>query len=118
MSNTSRFFIPLVLFLAVVVLALPLEALAAVGEGGKLPYEGWLTSLRASVTGPVAFTFAIIGIVTAGCGLIFGQDLNAFFRSLLLLVLIMAFLVGAQNILSGFFGQSAVIASLPLCLQG
>lgn len=87
---------------------LPEPALAAVGGGGNLPYEPWLVSLRNSVTGPVAFTLSIVGIVVAGGILIFGGELNAFFRSLIFIVLVMALLIGAQNVMTGLF-QGAVI---------
>jgi type IV secretion system protein VirB2 len=85
---------------------------ASEGGGGGLPYETWLTNLRNSVTGPVAFALAIIGIVVAGGVLIFGGDLNGFFRTLIFIVLVMALLIGAQNILGTFFGRGAEIASL------
>jgi len=101
-------------FLAIIVLALvifmPEQAYASVGGSGGLPYESWLTSLRNSVTGPVAFTLSIIGIVVAGGVLILGGDLNGFFRTLVFLVLVMALLVGAQNMMGTFFGQGAEIA--------
>jgi type IV secretion system protein VirB2 len=90
----------------------PEFAEASVGTGGGLPYETWLTSLQNSVTGPVAFSLSIIGIVVAGGVLIFGGDLNGFFRTLIFLVLVMALLVGAQNVMSTFFGRGAEIASL------
>ena len=100
---------------ALVLLALmllwPQHALASEGGGGQLPYESWLTNLRNSVTGPVAFTLSIVGIVIAGGVLIFGGDLNGFFRTLFFLVLVMALLIGAQNMMSGLFGQGAEIAS-------
>lgn len=73
----------------------PLDAAASVGTGGSLPYESWLESLRNSVTGPVAFALSITGIVIAGGVLIFGGDLNGFFRTLIFLVLVMALIVGA-----------------------
>jgi type IV secretory pathway VirB2 component (pilin) len=81
---------------------------AAVGAGGALPYESWLVNLRNSVTGPVAFTLSIVGIVVAGGILIFGGELNAFFRTLIFIVLVMALLVGANNIMTNLF-QGAVI---------
>lgn len=87
-------------------------ALAAAGQGGGLPYESWLNKLRASVTGPVAFGVSMIGIVIAGAVLIFGGELNAFFRTLIFIVLVMALLVGAQNMMSSFFGRGAEIAVL------
>jgi len=94
--------------LALAILA-PQNALASTGTGGSLPYESWLTNLQNSVTGPVAFALSIIGIVVAGGVLIFGGDLNGFFRTLIFLVLVMALLVGAQNVMSTFFGMGAVI---------
>ena len=81
---------------------------AAVGSGGALPYESWLVNLRNSVTGPVAFTLSIVGIVVAGGILIFGGELNAFFRSLIFIVLVMALLIGANNIMTNLF-QGALI---------
>ncbi len=94
--------------LASIILLVPEAAFAAIGGGGNLPYEPWLVTLRNSVTGPVAFTLAIVGIVVAGGILIFGGELNAFFRSLIFIVLVMALLIGAQNIMTTLF-QGAVI---------
>lgn len=94
---------------AVFMLILNSPAMAAVGAGGSLPYEAWLTNLRASVTGPVAFSLSMAGIVVAGGILIFGGELNAFFRTLIFIVLVMALLVGAQNMMTTFFGRGAEI---------
>ena len=88
------------------------DAMASVGTGGSLPYESWLAALRNSVTGPVAFALSIIGIVIAGGVLIFGGDLNGFFRTLIFIVLVMALIIGAQNMMSTFFGVGAEIATL------
>jgi type IV secretory pathway VirB2 component (pilin) len=97
--------------LAVILLA-PGHAYASEGTGGGLPYESWLTNLRTSVTGPVAFALSIIGIVVAGGVLIFGGDLNGFFRTMIFITLVMALIVGAQNVMSTFFARGAEIASL------
>ena len=93
-------------------LLVPQHAFAAEGTGGSLPYESWLTNLRNSVTGPVAFALSIIGLVVAGGVLFFGGDLNGFFRTMVFLVLVMALLVGAQNVMGTFFGRGAEIATL------
>ena len=85
------------------------SAFASAAQGGGLPYEGWLTKLRQSVTGPVAFSVSIIGIVVAGAVLIFGGELNAFFRSLIFIVLVMSLLVGAQNLMTNLFDSGAEI---------
>ena len=111
LNGSAVFYLGLALLLAVFAL-LPQHAHAAEGAGGALPYEGWLTALRTSVTGPVAFALAMIGIVIAGGVLIFGGDLNGLFRTLIFIVLVMAFLVGAQNMMATFFGRGAEIAAL------
>ena len=108
--NRSRMFFIGAALLAFILLA-PHCAIASEGTGGGLPYESWLTNLRNSVTGPVAFALSIVGIVIAGGVLIFGGDLNGFFRTLIFLVLVMALLVGAQNVMSTFFGRGAEIAA-------
>lgn len=98
------------LLLALILLS-PQHAFASEGTGGSLPYETWLTALRNSVTGPVAFALSIVGIVIAGGVLIFGGDLNGFFRTLFFLVLVMALLIGAQNMMGTLFGRGAEIAA-------
>ena len=110
LNHHTVFWIATMALLALVVLA-PEHAFASEGTGGSLPYESWLTNLRNSVTGPVAFTLSVIGIVIAGSVLIFGGDLNGFFRTLVFIVLVMALLVGAQNMMSTFFGRGAQIAA-------
>ena len=111
LARSTLFYCGLAILLLVFLLV-PQHALAAEGTGGSLPYESWLTNLRNSVTGPVAFALAMIGIVVAGGVLIFGGDLNGFFRTLIFVVLVMALLVGAQNMMSSFFGRGAEIAAL------
>lgn len=105
---TTLLVVGAVMFLAMM---LPDSAMATTGAGGGLPYESWLSDLRDSMTGPVAFTLALIGIVGAGGVLIFGGELNSFLRTIIFLVLVMALLVGAQNMMSGFFGSGAEIGS-------
>lgn len=100
------------LLLLAVIALVPDLAHAAAGAGGGMPWEGPLDQLRASVTGPVAFVVSLIGIVVAGCILIFGSDLNAFFRTMLLIVMIISILIAAQNWLAGTFGRGAAIATL------
>mgnify|MGYP006356918979 FL=1 len=111
LNQRTMFYLGLAVVLAFLLLA-PQHAFASEGTGGSLPYESWLTNLRNSVTGPVAFALSIIGIVVAGGILIFGGELNGFFRTLIFIVLVMALLVGAQNMMSTFFGRGAEIAAL------
>lgn len=108
-KNTQPFYFYSILF-CLCLLLLTDSAFASVGGGGQLPYESWLVNLRNSVTGPVAFTLSIVGIVVAGGILIFGGELNAFFRTLIFIVLVMALLIGANNIMTNLF-SGAVIPS-------
>jgi type IV secretory pathway VirB2 component (pilin) len=108
--NIQKPIVPALIAVLFFALAASFDAQAATGAGGALPYESWLNALRTSVTGPVAFAVSIIGIVVAGGMLIFGGELNQFFRSLIFLVLVMALTIGAQNMMGTFFGTGAVIA--------
>lgn len=85
-------------------------AYASAGGGGGLPYESALVKLQQSATGPVAFVLSIVGIVVAGGTLIFGGDLSGFFRTMVILVLVIGILVSSVNVLQTLFGQGATIA--------
>lgn len=49
LNNKAVIYSGLLVILALLLLA-PLPAFASEGTGGSLPYEGWLTNLRNSVT--------------------------------------------------------------------
>ena len=110
-SRGTSSILTLACLLAIFFLAVSGQAQASEGIGGTLPYESWLMNLRNSVTGPVAFTLSMVGIVVAGGALVMGGDLSGFFRTLVFIVLVLAFLVGAQNMMSNFFGRGAEIAA-------
>lgn len=99
-------------FIAVLLLMAPDLSFASEGTGGGLPYEQPLSQLRNSVTGPVAFTLSLIGIIVAFGVLIFGGEISGFFKTIVFIVLLVATLVGAQNLMSQFFGRGAEIATL------
>ncbi len=86
-------------------------ALAASTAGGGLPFDDWFTRVRSSITGPFAFTASIVGLVGAGATLIFGGDMNGFLRTLIFVVLVLAFIVAAQNTLAAITGQGAEITA-------
>lgn len=83
------------------------SAFAAVG-GGALPWEAPLALIVTSITGPVAYTISVIGIVIAGGMLIFGADLNRFGQAIIYLVLVIGFIVAAVNTMQTLFGAGAV----------
>jgi type IV secretion system protein TrbC len=76
------------------------DVFASTAGGAKpMPYVAWLDNLRASTSGPVAYTLSLIGIIVSGGILIFGGDLNGFFRTLIFIVLVTALIVAADNTL-------------------
>lgn len=112
-NNTSRVNTKAVLAVgaALMLLVSAHPALASQTAGGGLPFDDWFTKVRSSITGPFAFTASIVGLVGAGAGLIFGGDMNGFLRTLIFIVLVLAFIVAAQNTLSAITGQGAEITA-------
>lgn len=96
--------------LLVIIFLTPISGLAAETVTGALPYENWLSTLQKSLTGPVAFSVSLIGIVSCGATLIFaGGEIGRFFRTLIYLVMVMTLLVGSNSLMTRFF-NGAVIA--------
>jgi type IV secretion system protein VirB2 len=84
-------------------------AVAEAGTTGSLPWEGPLHTIAQSLTGPVAFSVALIGIFATGATLVWGGEMNEFARRASLLGLIVAVLVFATNILSTAFGVTGAV---------
>ena len=90
---------------------------ASATSGGGLPFDSWLTKIQNSITGPFAFTVSIVGIVGAGAALIFGGEMNGFLRSLIFIVLVLAFIISAQNVLSAVTGKGAMIGGITVIAE-
>lgn len=84
----------------------------ALTTGGGLPFDDWLTKLKNSMTGPFAFTAAILGLIGAGSALIFGGEINGFLKSIIFMILVLSLLVTAENFLSVVTGKSAEISPI------
>lgn len=87
------------------------DALAADTTSGSsvLPYETWLKTIQKSLTGPVAFSVSLIGIVSCGATLIFtGGEMGRFMRSIVYLVMVMTLLVGANTLMSSLFNGATI----------
>lgn len=77
--------------------------------GTQLPYESWLKSLQESLSGPAAFSVALIGIFSCGATLIFtGGEIGRFMRSFIYIILVMTMLIGANSLMSNFFNGAAI----------
>lgn len=80
--------------------------LAMASTGGSLPWESPLTSIKDSLTGPVAGSISLIAIMVCGVMLIFGGDFSGFVRGLLNVVLAISVTVGSSSLLSFLFNTS------------
>lgn len=82
--------------------------------GGGLPWESPLTTLSNSFTGPVPAAISLLAIV-AGVGLLmFGGELHFLARLLIFLVIGIATIVSAKNVMSGLGMNAATIGEPPV----
>ena len=94
--------------LAFVPVLLALVTGAAFAGTHNLPWEGPLNNLLDVISGPTAKAISIIAIVIAGAALVFGEDLGQFTRRLLLIVLAVALILGAGQLILGLnYGPAA-----------
>ncbi|HCD9498728.1 conjugal transfer protein TrbC [Legionella pneumophila] len=108
--NTIDYKKILLMGLVILLLLVVTHPALASTTGGGLPFDSWLTKIQKSITGPFAFSAAIIGLVAAGATLIFGGDMNGFMRTLIFFVLVLSFLVAAQNTMTAITGKGAEIS--------
>jgi len=92
-----------------VVFLTPRSAFGANTAGGIAEWETPLQKVVASIDGPVAFGISVIGIVVAGTMLIWGGEINEFSRKIIMLVMVLALVVTAVNLLSTLFGVGALV---------
>ncbi|OCS26133.1 conjugal transfer protein TrbC [Campylobacter fetus subsp. venerealis CCUG 33872] len=77
--------------------------------GGGLPWESPLQTIKASLTGPVAFIISLVAIVAAGVGLVFGGEFSGFVKTLIYIVLVIALIVGSASFMNLFGISGALI---------
>jgi len=82
---------------------------AQASGGAGLPWEGPLDKLKKSISGPVAFVVALLGIVACGAQLIWGGEVSEFTRRLVYIVLVVCVLVFANTLLTGALFTGATI---------
>ena len=67
-----------------------------------LPWEGPLTTLQNSLTGPVAKAIGVIALAVSGGMLAFGGELSDFTKRMMMVVLALSVMLLANSFLSGF----------------
>ena len=115
-SNRSLLRSPVFLVLAGLLIAWaffgmnPAHAADSTGGGGAgLPWEAPLATLRKSVSGPVAFAVALLGIIGCGATLIWGGEVSEFARRMVYVVLVVCILVFANTMLTGALFSGAMV---------
>jgi len=93
----------------IVFMLLGVSYLLAAQAGQGLPWEDPLTTIKNSITGPVAFGISILAIVGAGIGLVFGGEISGFIKTIIYIVLVIAMIVGAVNIMDIFTARGMMI---------
>jgi type IV secretion system protein TrbC len=84
-------------------LAVSGSAWAATTGGSALPWESPLTTVKDSLTGPVAGAIAVIALGSAGAAMVFGGEMSDFTRRLCMIVMAISFLVGGASFMSAVF---------------
>jgi type IV secretory pathway VirB2 component (pilin) len=83
----------------------------AAEAGNNLPWEGPLTTLVTSLTGPVAYAISVVAIVALGATLAFaGGEMGETMKRLLHVGIAVCCVVFAAQVMTSFIGQAAEIA--------
>ncbi|HHY0408129.1 conjugal transfer protein TrbC [Vibrio parahaemolyticus] len=97
---------------AAVSLSLLFPGLSYASGSSGMPWEDPLSKIVDSVTGPIAFGIAVLGIVVAGLTLVFGGQLDGFIQKIAILALVVSLIVLATNVLSSLFGVSSTLVAM------
>ena len=88
------------LFLLCLIFLVTIAPMAAFATSGGFKFESTLTKLSDSLTGPVARSIALIGIVVGACGAIWGAEFGQTARMLFGIIMVIGVLCFASAILT------------------
>ncbi len=109
-NNPSLWLITALFFVLLFGVIEPVHAAdATAGGGAGLPWEGPLAKLRQSISGPVAFAIALLGIIACGATLIWGGEVSEFVRRIIYVVMVVCVIVCANSLLTGALFAGAVV---------
>lgn len=97
-----------VILLALTVL-LPEQAHAAATGGGGLPWEQGIQMIADSLTGPIAYSLVLIGLVGSIWSVLHGGEITGFCRSMIVVCLCGAALILARQVIQQLIGAGALI---------
>jgi type IV secretion system protein TrbC len=101
--------LPVLVLIVLLLVALHPDAAHASSAGGGLPWDAPLTTLKNDLTGPVAFTISLLAMVACGAALVFGGEINEFVRRIIMLVLVAALITGVVNVASALGITGAIV---------
>lgn len=99
--------------LAIVLLVLTSPVHASEASTG-LEWEAPFMAFYRSITGPVAFGISFLGICVCGAVLIWGGEINEFVRRMVMVILVVAVIMFAGNILRRMFAGGAATIPAPV----
>lgn len=106
--NTNNRLLALLLLAALALCFFAPSDLVA-GSIEDLPWEGPLTKLSGSLTGPVAQAICLIAIVICGLTLIFGGEMGEFAKRTIYIVIVVAFILGASGFIRSMFTTTGAV---------
>ncbi len=94
-------------------MALAVEPAFAGTAGTAMPWDGPITAIQQSLTGPIAIGVTLIAIAVGGMMLIFGGEMNDFARRIIMIVIVGALINGANIVFTNLYGTGAVLPIQP-----
>ncbi len=70
-----------------------------------MPWDEGITNIKNALTGPVASSLSLIGLIAAGATLIFGGEISGFLKSLIYMVLVISLIVCGNAFITKIMGQ-------------
>ena len=105
---------PLLLLGAALLLLLVAGPAFGSETGTGMEWEAPIQSFYRSITGPVAFAIAILGIVVCGAILIWGGEINEFVRRFVMVILVVSVIMFAGPLLRRMFAGGAALITPPV----
>jgi type IV secretory pathway VirB2 component (pilin) len=101
--------LPFLFGVSIVLLMMMFPDMAHASSNTGMPWEGPLSKIVSSITGPIAFFISVLAIAASGITLIWGGEITNLIKTLSYIALVVSLIVFATNILSSVFGISSTL---------
>jgi type IV secretion system protein TrbC len=96
--NYTYIFVMLAVAVGLFCLLSPDYAMAS--SQNEMPWDGSIKTLARSITGPIAYGVALMGVTVAGLLLLWGGEIGEFTRRVIMLVLVVSLIFGAASVIA------------------